>query len=289
MRGSRRVAPRRAFSGTEPAGELVPPPGRGPARRPACARWRGRPDGTVEGIEDARRAASCSACSGTPRRSTGPASRTRGCSRRWSPPPRGERLDLARANVRLGVQVGASTVKALGVWAASLAPRGPDGYGAVGGRRRRMVHRAARGHRPERAGAQPMVDAEQTIVFKAAASTTTASCGRAAGARDSLPLAQRHRGAAQGLARVGRGPAALLHGMFAFACATVRGTRPRAATGWASASRWPGGRALPGRVDACPALLAGGGVDTAWTRWRCTTTTVAGARSCPRRGRSCAE
>ena len=67
-------------------GELVPPPGRGPARPRAA---RGRVGAGRDGRRASRTAAtgSCWACSGTPRRWTGRASRTRGCSRRWSPPP----------------------------------------------------------------------------------------------------------------------------------------------------------------------------------------------------------
>ena len=75
-------------------GELVPPPGRGPAR-PRAARGGVGAGRDGRGHRGPTATGSCWACSGTPRRWTGRASRTRGCSRRWSPPPAAQRLDLA--------------------------------------------------------------------------------------------------------------------------------------------------------------------------------------------------
>ena len=240
--------------------------GRRPARRRVGARRDGRGD------RGRRRAASCSASSGTPRRSTGGARSTRGCSRRSSPPLRDARLDpagLSRVRLRRRAAPG-----------RPAGPRRARAHGRVAGparagrrrpvdrRRRRDGPPAAGDHRPRPSWARSRCATTRSADHRLQRLhlQPPRAARRAAGARPLVRLDERHRGAAEGLARVGRGPARpTCTGMFAFACSTSdAGASCSSATGSGS-SRSTSREARRRRCAPrrrCPALLAGGGVDT---------------------------
>ena len=109
----------------------------------------------------------------------------------------------ATGEVRLDNQ--APEVAAVAAMAGNMARRGPDGSGVWSQGRVALGHRRLKIIDLSEAGAQPMVDAELGLTSAGtAASTTTRRCATSWPATATVLLAQRHRGAAEGLPPLGR-------------------------------------------------------------------------------------
>ena len=216
-----------------------------------------------------RASGSCSACSGTPRRSTArpaPAA-VRGAGRRGRlRPARSRGLTMCGFGVEVR-RAGPVDRDALERMGASLQPRGPDGAGLWVDGRVGMVHRRLAIIDLTERGAQPMGDEALGLDdrLQRLHLQPPRAARRAERARPLVRLAERHRGAAEGLGAVGRGAARRA----CTGCSPSRCTSARRAHG--PGARPAGGQAaVPGRgrpaalraASTLPALLAGGGVDT---------------------------
>ena len=173
-----------------------------------------------------------------------------------------------------------------------MEPRGPDGSGLWVDGARRDGPSAAGDHRPQRAAARSRCATRPglTIVFNGCIYNHHELRARAERARALVRLAQRHRGAAEGLGAVGRGPAdATCTGCSPSRCTSRRGrtflVRDRLGVKPLYLAEVRRRACAPPR--RCRRCSRAAGSTRAWTRSRCTTT-CRGTRSSPRRGRSCA-
>ena len=165
---------------------------------------------------------------------------------------------------------------------------------AVAGRRRRPRAPATGDHRPLRAGRAADARRRRSacgVVFNGCIYNHRELRRELEAQRPRVRLQQRHRGAAEGLGRVGRGDARparghvrVLPGRGAHRAA---GAGPRPPRGQAAVPRPSCPAAACAPPPRCPRCCAPAASTRAWTPWRCTTT-CRGTRSCPRRARSCA-
>ena len=270
-----------------------------------CARSRGRRTATIEGDRGRRASGSCSACSGTPRRST-TARRTRGCSTRSVAAPRTAARGVARRPPRADAgpacaasacelrRDGPADREALERMGATLAPRGPDGAGLWRRRRRRARSPAAARSSTSPSAARSRWSTPTlglAVVFNGCIYNHRELRAELEAARARASVSDSDTEVLlKGWRQWGEGCSSACKGMFAFALPSATAAalvlaRDRLGIKPLYLAELPGGAAL--RLDAARAA--------ARRRrrhhdrpGRAAPLPAAGTRSCPRRARSCA-